>query len=88
MQGPCGRELARVHARERPQPEPGDRSRHLVAQYYATEGLFEFESRIAEAPATGWVARKFASGKELTMWLVVRDDRGGVTWTDRRVRVR
>jgi hypothetical protein len=65
-----------------------DFEEQVVAQYYATEGIFEFETRIADEPETGWVARKYASGQELRMWFVVRDDRGGVTWTDRRVRVR
>ncbi|HEY8946281.1 MAG TPA: hypothetical protein VIM73_18650 [Polyangiaceae bacterium] len=65
-----------------------DYSEHLVSQYYATEGIFEYESRIAEDPGTGWVARKRASGQELRMWFVLRDDRGGVSWTERRVRVR
>ncbi len=60
----------------------------LVVQYYATEGLFENEVRIGEAPETSWVARKRASGSEVRFWFVVRDDRGGVTWTTRRVRVR
>lgn len=63
-------------------------SENLVVQYYATEGIFENEVRIAEQPETGWVARSAASGRELSLWLVARDDRGGVTWTDRRVRVR
>lgn len=60
----------------------------IVVQYYATEGLFENEVRIGEAPATSWVARQRASGSEVRFWFVVRDDRGGVGWTTRRVRVR
>jgi hypothetical protein len=59
----------------------------VVVQYYATEGIFEHEVRLAGDPATGWVARGAASGKTITMWFVVRDDRGGVTWAIRRVRV-
>ncbi|MET0411340.1 MAG: hypothetical protein ABW217_08580 [Polyangiaceae bacterium] len=60
----------------------------LVVQYYATEGLFEFEVRIGEEPETGWAARSGASGSELTLWFVARDNRGGVSWLERRVRVR
>jgi hypothetical protein len=60
----------------------------LVVQYYATEGIFEFDVRIGEEPETGWVARSAASGSELTLWFVARDNRGGVSWTERRVRVR
>jgi hypothetical protein len=65
-----------------------DFEEQVIVQYYATEGIFEFDSRIAEDPETGWVARKYASGQELDMWFVIRDDRGGVSWTQRRVRVR
>jgi hypothetical protein len=60
----------------------------LVVQYFATEGIFEYGVRIAEQPETGWVARSGASGSELTLWFVARDNRGGVSWTSRRVRVR
>jgi hypothetical protein len=60
----------------------------LVVQYYATEGLFEFDVRIGEEPKTGWAARSTASGSELTLWFVARDNRGGVGWTQRRVVVR
>jgi hypothetical protein len=60
----------------------------VVIQHYATEGIFEFEVRTGESPKTGWVARKRASGQTLTLWFVARDDRGGVTWAQRQVRVR
>lgn len=60
----------------------------LVVQYYATEGIFEYEVKTGEEPKNGWVARSSASGQTLTLWLVARDSRGGVTWTQRRVRVR
>jgi hypothetical protein len=59
----------------------------VVIQHYATEGIFEFEVRTGESPKTGWVARKRASGQTLTLWFVARDDRGGVTWTQRQVTV-
>jgi hypothetical protein len=60
----------------------------LVIQHFATEGLFENEFRLGESPKNGWVARKAASGQTLRLWLVARDNRGGVTWTERRARVR
>lgn len=60
----------------------------LVTQYYATEGIFEFPVRRADSPATGFVARKGASGRTIELFLVVRDSRGGSTWTTRTVRVR
>jgi hypothetical protein len=60
----------------------------LVVQHYATEGIFEYEVRIGELPENRWVARGSASGQELRLWFVARDDRGGVTLAERRVRVR
>mgnify|MGYP001546075828 CR=1 FL=1 len=59
----------------------------VVIQHYATEGIFEFEVRTGESPKTGWVARKSASGQTLTLWFIARDDRGGVAWTERQVKV-
>jgi hypothetical protein len=63
-------------------------SEQLVVQYYATEGIFENELKIGKEPQNGWVARKRASGQELRLWFVARDNRGGVSWAERRVRVR
>lgn len=65
-----------------------DFAEELVVQHYATEGIFEYEVRIGELPDNRWVARRSASGQELRLWFVVRDDRGGVTLAERRVRVR
>jgi len=59
----------------------------VIVEYYATEGVFDSAVRIAESPQTGWAARKKASGSDLTLWFVVHDDRGGVTWTERTVHV-
>jgi hypothetical protein len=63
----------------------------LVVQYYATEGIFSDDSRIASDAATHWAARSAPDGKgeaqTITMWMVARDDRGGVTWTTRTVSV-
>lgn len=60
----------------------------LIVQHYTEQGLFEDEVRIGADSETGWVARSRASGSELRLWFVARDDRGGVTWAERRVRVR
>jgi len=62
-------------------------SEQVVVEYYATEGLFENAVRLAESPETGWAARSAARGEELRIWFVVHDDRGGVTWLERSVRV-
>ncbi|HSO33542.1 MAG TPA: hypothetical protein VLT33_13505 [Labilithrix sp.] len=60
----------------------------VVVQYYASDGLFEFDGRTREKPGTAWAARASSAGKEQTLWFVVRENRGGVSWTTRRVRVR
>ena len=59
----------------------------VIVEYYATEGIFEYEIKIAADPETGWAARRAASGKDLTLWMVVHDDRGGATWVERHVHV-
>jgi len=65
-----------------------DFTEQLVVQYFATDGIFEYEVRTGKSPKNGWVARKRASGQTLTLWFVARDDRGGVTWAQRQVTVR
>ncbi|RYZ04714.1 MAG: hypothetical protein EOO73_23090 [Myxococcales bacterium] len=60
----------------------------LVIQYYATEGIFDSEVKTGSEPKNGWVARRSASGQTLQLWFVARDNRGGVTWAERQVRVR
>ncbi len=71
------------------QDEPGRSfEEQLVIQYYATEGIFENEVKTGAQPKNGWVARKSASGQTLKLWFVARDNRGGVSWAERRVKVR
>jgi hypothetical protein len=65
-----------------------DFDEQVVVQFYATEGIFEYEVRTGESPQNGWVARKRAAGQTLKLWFVARDDRGGVTWAERQVSVR
>jgi len=64
-----------------------DFTEQVIIEYYATEGVFEDEIKVAAEPETGWAARKAASGKDLTLWMVVHDDRGGATWVERHVHV-
>ncbi len=64
-----------------------DFTEQVIIEYYATEGIFEYEIKIAAEPETHWAARKAASGKDLTLWMVVHDDRGGATWVQRQVHV-
>jgi hypothetical protein len=62
-------------------------SEQVVIEHYATEGIFENDIKIASDPENGWVARRSASGQDLTLWFVVHDDRGGATWATRQVHV-
>jgi hypothetical protein len=59
----------------------------VVVQYYATEGIFEHDVRLADDTTTGWTARSASAGRTVTMWFVARDDRGGVAWDERRINV-
>ena len=58
-----------------------------VVQFYSTHGLFARELRIASEANTTWAAQR-GDDPIATFWFVVRDDRGGVDWQVRRVRVR
>jgi hypothetical protein len=60
----------------------------LVAQYYATDGIFEYDTRVAELPGTQFKARAGSIGKTINVYFVLRDDRGGVTWAQRKVLVK
>jgi hypothetical protein len=62
-------------------------SEQVVVQYYGTEGIFEHDVRLASDSATGWTARRASAGREVRLWFVVRDDRGGIAWEERQVRV-
>ena len=64
-----------------------DFTEQVIIEYFATEGVFEYEIKVASDPQTNWAARKAASGKDLTLWMVVHDDRGGATWVQRHVHV-
>lgn len=60
----------------------------LLAQYYSTEGIFEYQAKDGVRSQTAFKARQGAVGKTVTLWFVLRDDRGGVDWTARRIAVR
>jgi hypothetical protein len=65
-----------------------DFAEDVIVQHYNTDGIFQYEVRIGEEPTTGWVARSSASGSDVPIWFVARDDRGGVSYTSRTVHVR
>jgi hypothetical protein len=62
-------------------------SEQVVVQFYATGGTFEDDVRTLADPDTTWKPRDEDRGKELDFWFEIRDDRGGVSWVARRVRV-
>ena len=62
-------------------------SESVVVQYYATEGMFEHDVKLASTPETKFAGRIGRVG-EHKMWIVVRDNRGGVRWIERRFRVK
>lgn len=64
-----------------------DFAEQVIIQYYATEGVFEYEIKIADEPETHWAARIAASGEDVTLWMVLHDDRGGASWVQRTVHV-
>jgi hypothetical protein len=63
-------------------------SEQMIVQYYASEGVFEHEVRIASEASNSWAARSTAGGGRISLWFVVRDNRGGVGWISRQVEVR
>ena len=63
-------------------------SEQQVVQFYASQGVFERPVRISAEPDNHWAAQR-RDGQDLAqLWFVVRDDRGGVGWITRQVRVR
>lgn len=60
----------------------------VVLQFYATSGVFERPVRIANEPDNHWAAQRVDGQDTAQLWFVVRDDRGGVGWATRQVRVR
>ena len=62
-------------------------SEQVIVQYYASSGVWEDDLRIASEPSTRFAGQQSADGSVTTLWIVVRDDRGGVSWTERRVEV-
>jgi hypothetical protein len=59
----------------------------VVVEFYSTEGTFEHEVKIASSANTGFAARKQSKDglRPIKIWIVVHDDRGGVTWEERVV---
>lgn len=55
----------------------------VIIQYYATEGIFEFDVKRAVDPETRFAGRRDKKGDH-TLWIVTRDNRGGVSWVKRR----
>ena len=58
----------------------------VVVQWYVTEGLFQYDVKRAEDPKTHFAGRRGKLGPQ-TMWIVIRDNRGGVSWVKRSFNV-
>lgn len=59
-----------------------------VVQFYASQGVFERPARIAAESDNHWAAQRKSRQDTARLWFVVRDNRGGVGWATRQVRVR
>ncbi len=57
---------------------------NVVVQFYASEGVFEYPYKRVQDPKVRFAARS-GRGREHTVWIVVRDNRGGVSWETRRI---
>ncbi len=64
----------------------------LWVSYYSNAGSFEQDARVINDPQSGWnddTAGKWRanvdSSREVRLWVVVRDNRNGVTWVSRDV---
>jgi hypothetical protein len=67
----------------------------LWVNYYATGGLFDKDARLVNDAYAGWDGdyggvwrSKAPAGREVSLYAVVRDNRGGVTWISQDVAVR
>jgi hypothetical protein len=62
-------------------------SEQAVLQFYATGGEFEDDVRLYDKGANSWQARREDAGALITLWFVVRDNRGGASWLTRQLQV-
>jgi hypothetical protein len=67
----------------------------IWVSYYATGGVFDKDSRIAHDGISGWSSDwagvwrpQLAGGRDVRLFAVVRDNRGGVAWLEQDVTVR
>lgn len=58
-----------------------------VVQFYASAGVFERAARVSDESENHWALQPLAAGDIANLWVVVRDDRGGVSWVSRQVRL-
>ncbi|MFZ5477142.1 MAG: hypothetical protein ACOZNI_10240 [Myxococcota bacterium] len=67
-----------------------ERTEEPYFTFYAQEGSFDFGQTYAVWPDTevDWVAPSSPEIEEQSLWAVVRDRRGGMGWTELRLRVR
>lgn len=65
----------------------GESREQTVVQLYANGGTFEHSVRTRDEARTRFIARAEDVGRTLTLFIVVRDSRGGVSFQTRRVEV-
>ncbi|MDB4976887.1 MAG: hypothetical protein JWN48_5228 [Myxococcaceae bacterium] len=56
-----------------------------IVSFFASGGEFDDEVRFYDDAETKWHARREDGARLQTFWFVLRDDRGGVSWTSRQV---
>lgn len=77
-----------VHAAEQGEDEHGNRfSEQLIVQVYATNGVFDHDVRIAGEADFDWSALRGADSGVARLVVMVRDDRGGMAWSEREVEI-
>jgi hypothetical protein len=76
-------------------PESRAPAETLWVSYYSTVGLFDKDTRLVNEPNAGWSSSyegvwrpQVGGGREVSLFAVVRDNRGGVAWARQNVWVK
>jgi hypothetical protein len=76
-------------------PESRAPAETLWVSYYSTGGLFDKDTRLVNEPSAGWSSSyegvwrpQVGGNREVSLFAVVRDNRGGVAWTRQDVWVK
>ena len=69
------------------EPRPADggpKTESLLMSWFSTAGTYDKQRSFDDVPANGITLS--ATDEEVSVWVVVRDGRGGVDWLERRIR--